>query len=518
MCADISPQSGRPRLQFTLRFLLALTCLVALLLGGLSAIASEPEHIPFDTGEILALASCPLGALVGFVLARIRGKRGILGGMLGGAVFMATAATILQPLFVRKWRNPFPVPLTERYVFPILLLTALGAVAGALLGVVLHLMLKLDAPPRQRDLPGVPVKGSRGRRLCKCVSWAALLVAGLGAAWWWLAPFGWRERATLTGHKGPAVVAFSPDSRTLASAATIFDPGVEDYTLRLWDVAAGQMRLSLDLPGYGNAVIFSREGDKLITWCWSAPHLSVWDIATRREITKLPLGSAGHVRWMRFSADGKALYAGTSRVGADRLTVWDTGTWEVRSSFEVPASYDSAITPDGTTFAAVDESGTLTLWEVPSGRKTKTLPGSGPPSSSFVPRPAAATFSPDGDWLAAWFRLWNTRTGAVREIPGCAIGFTPDSRNLVVLQELASRPWSHFPPPWLRSTAILGKMLVPRQYSKLVIVDVATGDILAVSRPTHQVGWAALSPDGTTIATGGSRGDIKLWDNPVSKR
>jgi WD40 repeat protein len=199
------------------------------------------------------------------------------------------------------------------------------------------------------------------------------------------------------------------------------------------------------------------------------------------------------------------------------LTAWDTGTWKVRSSFEVPASYDSAISPDGATFTTIDESGTLTLWEVPSGGKIKTLRGSAPPSS-FVPRPAAATFSPDGNWLAAWFRLYNLRTGAVREIPGCALGFTPDSRNLVVLQQLAGRPWVNYPPTWLTGTAILGKMLVHRQYSKLLIVDVATGDVLAVSRPTHMVGWAALSPDGTMIATGGHRGDIKLWDNPLSRR
>jgi WD40 repeat protein len=516
--ADTPPEPGRQRFQFTLRFLLALTCLVALVLGCVSAIASEPEHIPFDTEEILLLACCPLGALVGFILGKLRRKRGILGGMLGGAVFMAAAATILQPRFAQKWRNPFPVPFTERYLFPILLLTALGTVAGALLGVVLHLMLKLDAPRWQRDVPRVPVKGSRGRRLCKGAVWVGLLAAGLGAACWWLAPFGWRERATLTGHNGPPVVAFAPDSRTLASACTISYSGVEDHTLRLWDVATRQMQLSLELPGYGNAVIFSPEGDKLITWCWSAPHLSVWDISTRREIAKLPLGWATNsFHWMRFSGDGKTLFTSEWRPGAERLLRWDPGTWKVRSSFQVPRSNPSAVSPDGTAFATIDEAGTVTLWEVPSGRRIKTLRGSRPPFAG-TPSPSEPTFSPDGNWLAAGSSLWNVRTGAVREIPGGALGFTPDSKSLVVVKELEGRPWSNFPPLWLHDTAILGKMLAPRQYSKLVIVDVATGGILAVSRPTHRVGWAALSPDGTTIATGGSRGDIKLWDNPVSKR
>lgn len=513
--AVTSPQSGTQRFQFTLRFLLALTCLWALVLGGLSLIASEPERFPLETEEILLLAGCPIGALVGFVLGRIRGKRGILGGMLGGGVLMAAAATMLQPLFIRKLPRP-PAPswsFTQEYVIPIVLLTTLGAVGGTALGVILHLMLKFDAWPRQRNLPGLPVRASRGRRLCRCVAWAALLVAGLGAACWWLAPFGWRERATLTGHNGPALVAFAPDSRTLASATAISYSGVEDYTVRLWDVAAGKMRLSLDSPGYVDAIVFPPEGDRLITRCESFPHLSVWDIPTRREIAKLPLGSAGGVRWMRFSADGKALFVGTYRVGAGGLIVWDTGTWKVRSSFEVPGGYPSAISADGTTFAAIDSSGTVTLWEVPSGRRIKTFRGSGPPFAAR-PLPSEPTFSPDGNWLAAGSYLWNLRTGAVRKLPGGALDFTPDSRSLVVVKELAGRPWVNYPPTWLTRTAILGKMLVPREYNKLLILDVATGDVLVVSRPTHEVGWAALSPDGATIATGGSRGDIKLWDVP----
>ncbi len=518
------PQSGRPPLQFTLRFLLALTCLVALVLGGLSAIASEPEHIPLSTEETLLLCCYPLGALVGFLLGRLRGKRGILGGMLGAAIFTAAAAAVVQPLFVRRLsRPPVPVSSFNKYLFPILLLVALGAIGGAVLGVVLHLMLRLDAWPGERHFAAAPVRGSRGRRLCRCAAWAGLLVAGLGVTCWWLAPFGWRERATLTGHKGPPFVAFTPDSRTLASAATITYSGAEDHTLRLWDVATGQMRVSLELPGYGNAVVYSPEGDRLITWCWAERHLSVWDVTTQREITRLSLGAAASFRWMRFSGDGKTLFTSIWSRGAERLLMWDPGTWKIRSTFEVPATYISAIAPDGwyvsavdsdgTIFAAIDQSGTVTLWDVLSNGKTKTRRGSG-----FMPSLSEPTFSRDGNWLAAGPNLYNLHTGAVRKTPGGAVGFTPDSKNLVVVKTLGGRPWFRHPPMWLARTAILGKMLAPRQYSELVIVDVATGKVLAVSRPTHQVGWATLSPDGITIATGGDRGEIKLWDNPVSRR
>ena len=73
-------------------------------------------------------------------------------------------------------------------------------------------------------------------------------------------------RATLKGHTGAVVaVAFSPDSKTLASASY-------DGTLKLWDMTTGKERATLgEYKGCLGCVAFSPDGKTLASGAIGSP-------------------------------------------------------------------------------------------------------------------------------------------------------------------------------------------------------------------------------------------------------
>jgi len=96
-------------------------------------------------------------------------------------------------------------------------------------------------------------------------------------------------RATLKGHTGAVVgLAFSPDSKTLASASY-------DGTLKSWDMTTGKERATLgEYEGCLGYVAFSPDGKTLATGAIGSPipfpdlgDVKLWDVATGKVRTIL---------------------------------------------------------------------------------------------------------------------------------------------------------------------------------------------------------------------------------------
>ncbi len=328
-----------------------------------------------------------------------------------------------------------------------------------------------------------------------------------------------RELALLTGHtQGVNAVAFSPNSTKLAS-------GSYDRTVKVWDVSTGKTITTLEgHTSWINSVAFSPDGTKLASGSYDRT-VKVWDVATRTNIvtfeghtdavnsvafsskgTTIASGSHDqtvklwdvvtgkniatleeHTDWVytvAFSPDGTKLVSG-AKGGIGKL--WDVATRENIATYRYDeyAVNSIAFSPDGATFA-VATSSDVTLWDVATGKNVAILAGHTGAGS--------VAFSSDGTKLASGVkdntvRLWDIATENISILAGHtqrirAVAFAPDSKIFATGSERVVHLW-----------------------------DVATGSNIAAlegRRFLGSINTVAFSPDGTTLAGGGS--DVHLWD------
>ena len=188
-------------------------------------------------------------------------------------------------------------------------------------------------------------------------------------------------------------VAFSPDGKLLAAG------GSQD--VRLYDVASGKPRWSLEVPGW--LVRFSPDGKHLMVTTDRIELYSVADGALSRELGGWSEGA--------FSPDGK-LFASPAAQAGLAVQLWDTTTWQATSRLDKPSTaqpqpqvHNLAFSPDGKRLVASTNSGTADLWDLDTGRSLRTF------EFAQTLDGGKAAFSPDGKRLAIQnaydIRIWD---------------------------------------------------------------------------------------------------------------
>ncbi|HWS98681.1 MAG TPA: protein kinase [Pyrinomonadaceae bacterium] len=290
---------------------------------------------------------------------------------------------------------------------------------------------------------------------------------------------------TLTGHsEAVKSVAVSPDGQQIVSASA-------DGTIKLWDARTGALAQTLEESG--NEVVsvaFSSDGKLL------AVGLSGSDGRGSAIILDSSSGKLGEVRQklpennintVAISPDGTTVAIGNI---SGTLKLWDSASGTVKQALEGQdvQTRSVAFSPDGKSVAGGGYGNTVKIWDAETGALRRTLSGH---SSEIM----AVAFSPDGKTVASGsfdytVRLWDSETGALkRTLTGAdflvsTVAFSPGGR-------LVAGGANHNLLVWDAQTGILKQTL--------------QDDLTSINT-------IAYSPDGKMIVSGNVDGTVKLFN------
>jgi WD40 repeat protein len=322
--------------------------------------------------------------------------------------------------------------------------------------------------------------------------------------------------------------AFGPDGRTLAHRRG-------DDRVRLIEMGTWRERLGLSIKGRtACCLVFSPDSKLLaVSSRGGEPAITLWetDNGTPRNAFRHK-EPADSLTGLAFSPDGLHLAAAFSGT-EDSVRQWEIDTGSERSKispiFDPPGVFCLTYSPDGGTLATSGRDGMLHRWDAKSGAERRA------PGGPFGHIRAMA-LAPDGKSVAVGcgpiIRLLDIQSGTERH---CFRGhgslvidlaFSPDGAELASTSlDGEARLWDvrtgSLRHTWTHYVRVLtfrpdGKVLLSSRWGEraLKLWDVRTGE---ESLKPEQAGLdfsncLAVSPDGSTLATGLSGKPAILWD------
>lgn len=348
------------------------------------------------------------------------------------------------------------------------------------------------------------------------------------------------ELSTLRGHTQFVVgVVFSPDGKRLVSAG-------EDGTLRGWDTETEEILLVLKgHENMVNCVAYSPDG-KDIASGGDDKTVKIWD-AAQAPLARI-LGGAGRNWFTRvaFSRDGGRLAA----ANLDRtVTIWDRSDYRVRGT---PRVHDDpiwglAFNRNGLIASACGDSnrpgppGGVEVWDSATSRLALTL-------LSRVTVVWSVAFSPDGQLIAAGggdlqkdfveLKIWKCdgltrRWTELHSLRGhsrgvSSVAFSPDGQSLASAANDGVMVWNVRSGECIRTfgqRSVMGlafspdgKTLAAAGFRSVRLWSLASGaEMNVLQGHISQVRQVAFHRNGGRLASAGDDGTVKIWDVPTGQ-
>ena len=204
---------------------------------------------------------------------------------------------------------------------------------------------------------------------------------------------------TFKGHNSVVwSVAFSHNSRLLASAS-------DDQTVRLWDVATGELLQTLKGHNSGVWWIAFSHDSRLIVSASDDKTIRLWDAATGELLQTLKGHSSG-VCSVAFSHDSRLL----ASASWDRtVRLWDATTGKLQQMLKGHSNDVQSVvfSHDSRLLASASEDKTVRLWDATTGELLQTLKGhnSGLWSVAFSHNSKLLASASDDKTIRLWIRL-----------------------------------------------------------------------------------------------------------------
>ncbi len=332
--------------------------------------------------------------------------------------------------------------------------------------------------PAPRNRPAPQPQLTR-RRVLIGLAVTGVVAAGGGAIWWVLVPHP-HPLCVYRGHSdGVLAVAWSPDSKHIAS-------GSGDKTVQVWDATDGGNTFTYTGHSDGvNTVVWSPD-DKRIASGSDDKTVQVWNAADGGNAFTYT-GHSGLIYALEYSPDGKRIASSS----ADKtVQVWNAV--DGRNVFTYQGHSDAvwavAWSPDGKRIASSSVDKTVQVWDAADGSHVFTYQG----HSDFV---NAVAWSPDGKRIASGgcdktVQVWDAVNGG----------------NVFVYKGHSDYVWAVV---WSPD----GKRIASGSRDGTAQVwDAANGDhVFTYQGHADKVTRVAWSPDGKYIASGSWDKTVQVW-------
>jgi WD40 repeat protein len=306
----------------------------------------------------------------------------------------------------------------------------------------------------------------------------------------------------------------------LVVLAVVFQPWRNNQQNRQpTDTDSGDSNFVINTSGAAvEAIAFKPDGSILATGGGNDHTVRLWNPETGQLIR--PLIGVGVTSAIAFSPDGSVV------VSSGDLAMWNPTTGEQVGMLQ-GGGWGIAFSPDSEALAVGDASNTVTLWEADTGRLVNTMALTNDQGTVVE----TVAFSNDGEVLAAGghegtVKLWNPTTGShirtiINEGGAYWMSFSPDGTLFVGNGAGPVRSWNTATGAQVGTLAEATKAALSPDGTLLATVksdysvrlwDSKTGELVdTFTGHTNTIRAMAFSADGRVLATGGDDQTIRLW-------